>query len=226
VTKRRARRVHSIANELLTKSREAALSAVQLFNNPLIQFKSEAFIVLMVIGWTYLLHAYCRKRNIEYRYFDQKAKRRVFHKTSSGAHKHWELQRCLNDPSCPIDTDTANNLRFLINLRHEIEHQMTMELDSYLSGRYQACALNFNAYIKKLCGDEWGIDRHLMYALQFTELSHAQASSIKITDHVPARLTAFIAEFDGQMTHEEFNSERFSYRLLFRGCQKTGSIKS
>jgi len=39
-------------------------------------------------------------------------------------------------------TDAANNLRFLIGLRHEIEHQMTMSLDNFLSARYQACALD------------------------------------------------------------------------------------
>ena len=44
----------------------------------------------------------------------------------------------------PIDKNTANNLKFLIGLRHEIEHQMTLSLDDYLSGRYQACILNYN----------------------------------------------------------------------------------
>ena len=72
MAKKRLRRLYSVTNELLTKSREAALSAVQIFNNPLIQFKSESFIVLMIIAWTYLLHAYYRKSGIEYRYFDQK----------------------------------------------------------------------------------------------------------------------------------------------------------
>lgn len=216
MAKKRLRRLYSVTNELLTKSREAALSAVQIFNNPLIQFKSESFIVLMIIAWTYLLHAYYRKSGIEYRYFDQKKIRRRFHKTKKGADKHWELERCLNDNKSPIDSDTANNLRFLILLRHEIEHQMAMNLDSYLSGRYQACALNFNFYIKKLFGAEWGIDRYLMYALQFTELSHEQASGIPIKDHVPKRLMNFISEFDGRLSHEEFNSERFSYRLLFK----------
>ena len=43
---------------LLSKSREAALNAVQTFNNPLTAFKAETFIVLMVIAWMYLLHAY------------------------------------------------------------------------------------------------------------------------------------------------------------------------
>lgn len=54
---KRNRRVHSVSDELIHKSREAALAAVQIFNNPQITFKSEMFIVLMNIAWTYMLHA-------------------------------------------------------------------------------------------------------------------------------------------------------------------------
>jgi hypothetical protein len=54
------RSTSSIKLELVRQSREAALNAVQTYNNPLIGFKSQAFIVLMTIAWTYLLHAYYR----------------------------------------------------------------------------------------------------------------------------------------------------------------------
>ncbi|HAT8989627.1 TPA: DUF3644 domain-containing protein, partial [Legionella pneumophila] len=57
MAKQRKRSVFSIKNELIKKSQEAALAAIQLYNNPLITFKSESFIVLMNIAWTYLLHA-------------------------------------------------------------------------------------------------------------------------------------------------------------------------
>lgn len=89
------------------------LSAVQIFNNPNIQFKSESFIVLAVIAWTYLLHAYYRNSKIEYRYFDQGEKRKSFHTTKNGAYKYWELERCLNDNESPVDNVVASNLRFL-----------------------------------------------------------------------------------------------------------------
>lgn len=82
--KQRVRTVGSVSNELLKKSREAALSAVQIFNNPSVTFKSEIFVVLMVISWTYLLHAYFRKQDIEYRYFTKTGDRKRFHKTSRG----------------------------------------------------------------------------------------------------------------------------------------------
>ncbi len=62
------RRLHSIQSELLEKSKECALAAVKIYNDPLINFKSESFIVLMIIGWTYLLHSYFRLKKIEYRH--------------------------------------------------------------------------------------------------------------------------------------------------------------
>ncbi len=147
------RSLYSIRKELLEKSREAALAAVQVFNNPLVQFKSETFIVLMIIAWTYMLHAYYRQLGVDYRYFQMRGTRRRFDRTKFGAFKYWELERCLNDPKSPVDGDVSNNLRFLIGLRHEIEHQMTLRLDGWLSGRYQACILNFNSTVKRLFGD-------------------------------------------------------------------------
>jgi len=35
----------------------------------------------MTISWTYMLHAYYRQKRIEYRYFDQKAMKKRFHRT-------------------------------------------------------------------------------------------------------------------------------------------------
>jgi hypothetical protein len=116
MSNRRIRRIGSIKSELVCKSREAALAAVQIFNNPNISFKAESYIVLMMIAWTYLLHAYYRSQKIEHRYFKDQGNRRKFDRTKKGAYKYWELERCLNDDNSPIDKDTANNLRFMIGL--------------------------------------------------------------------------------------------------------------
>ncbi len=55
---KRVRTIGSVGLSSSTKAREAALCAIKIFNDPLIKFKSESFIVLMIIAWTYLLHAY------------------------------------------------------------------------------------------------------------------------------------------------------------------------
>src|SRR5438128_401476 len=101
---------------LIEKAREAMLSAVQIFNNPLSSFKTESFIVLSVISWTYLLHAFYKKKGIEHRYFKVNAQRRRFTKNPDGSHKYWELTQCLDHVDCPLDTYTIANLKFLIGL--------------------------------------------------------------------------------------------------------------
>jgi hypothetical protein len=213
--KRRLRRTFSVASELLAKSREAGLAAVQIFNSPLLTFKSEIFIVLMNIAWTYLLHAYYRKQKVEYRYFKEKHGRRFFNKTKSGANKHWELAQCLDYSGSPIDSDTANNLRFLIGIRHEIEHQMTSHLDNALSAKFQACCLNYNQYLKTLFGDKYGIDKFLSLSLQFSAISQEQAESLPDADTMPPHIKAFVQGFERDLKDEEFNSPRFAYRVLF-----------
>jgi hypothetical protein len=101
-TKIGLRRIFSVKEELLRKSREAALAAVQVFNNPNVTFKSETYVMLMIVAWTYLLHAYYRGKGVEYRYFTQGAKRRRYDRTKNGAYKHWELERCLDEKGCPL----------------------------------------------------------------------------------------------------------------------------
>ncbi|MCK8521916.1 DUF3644 domain-containing protein [Aquimarina sp. D1M17] len=212
---KRKRKVWSIKEELLAKSREAMLNAVQIFNNPNIQFKSESFIVLSNIAWMYLLHAYYKDNNIEYRYFRIAGTRRRFDKTKRGAYKYWELERCLNTNECPIGNVTKSNLRFLIGLRHEIEHQMTTRIDDYLSARFQACCLNFNRYIKKFFGDEYGIDKHLSLSLQFSTIDEEQVNQLREFKDLPKNIATYIDAFDEELSEEEYNDIRFSYRVLY-----------
>lgn len=211
----RKKRVRSVKSELVKKSREAALAAVQIFNNPNITFKSESYIVLMIIAWTYLHHAFFRDKKIEYRYFTQQGKRKHFDKTKHGAYKYWELERCLNDGKSPIDKDTANNLRFLIGLRHEIEHQMTSKLGDVLSARFQACCINYNDYIKKLFGKDLGIDKHLAFSLQFSTISEEQKDLLADQPGLPGNIKSFIKGFDDNLSADEYASEKYAYRILF-----------
>lgn len=211
----RNRKIGSIKTELLTKSREAMLAAVQIFNNPNIQFKSESFIVLSNIAWTYLLHAHYRTKKIEYRYYEQHGKRKRFDKTKKGAYKFWELERCLNNTNCPIDNIAKSNLEFLIGLRHEIEHQMTTKIDDYLSARFQSCCLNYNKYIKELFEEKLGIDKHLSFSLQFSSIDEEHANQLKEFKDLPKNIATYINGFDENIPEDEYNDMRYSYRVLY-----------
>lgn len=214
-SRKRSRRVHSVSDELIHKSREAALAAVQIFNNPQITFKSEMFIVLMNIAWTYMLHAYYRKNGIEYRYYALKGKIRRFDRTAKGAYKYWELERCLNEKLNPVDREAATNLRFLIGVRHEIEHQMTTRIDASFSAKFQACCLNYNDHIIRFVGDEHAIDKHLSFSLQFSSITRDQAAQLQAQSSLPPHIKSFVEGFESTLTDEEFNSPKFAYRVLF-----------
>lgn len=219
----RNRKVGSVKTELVKKSREAALAAVQIFNNPNMRFKSESYIVLMNIAWTYLLHAYYREKRIEYRYFDLVNKRKKFTMTKHGAYKHWELEKCLNYNKCPVDNNTSNNLKFLIGLRHEIEHQMTSQIDDLLSARFQACCLNYNEYLKKFFGEKLGIEKHLSFSLQFSTIGKEQKDLLVDQKNLPANIFSFIQNFDNTLSDEQYSSQKYAYRILF--VEKTANRK-
>ena len=214
--KKRERRVYSERVDLINKSREAALADVQIFNNPIATFKSESFIVLFMIAWTYLLHSYYRGRKIEYRYYEiQKAKKK-YALNPDGTIKYWDLSECISQKDCPLDAHAVNNLRFLIGLRNQIEHKKADNLDSYLSARYQACALNYNYYLKLLHGEKYSLDHMLALSLQFAELDYEQAKVIKDKEGlIPKEIRTYIAGFDENLSEQERTNDRFAYRLLF-----------
>lgn len=212
---KRYRRVFSIKEELLNKSREAALAAVQIFNNPNVTFKSETYIVLMNIAWTYLLHAYYRTKRIDYRYSTQGSKRKQYDRTKNGAFKHWELERCLNDAQCPLERGVVQNLKFLIGLRHEIEHQMTTRIDDLLSARFQACCINYHDAVASLFGEKYGIAKHLAVSLQFSSLSQEQIDTLDQQAGLPAHIKRYIEGFDGALAPDDFASPKFAYRVIF-----------
>lgn len=211
------KQVYSIKKELVEKSKEAALTAIQVYNNPNTIFKSETYIVLMIIAWTYMLHAFYRSKGIEYRYYklSKNKKRRIYDRTKNGAYKYWELERCLNDALSPIDNDTKNNLVFLIGLRHEIEHQMTRRIDDLLSARFQSCALNYNDYIKRLFGEKYSIEEHLSFSLQLSSIKDEQKDLLMEYKELPANIHSYIAAYDSVLSDEEYNSPRFAYRVIF-----------
>jgi len=191
------------------------LSAVQIFNNPNIHFKSETYIVLSTISWTYLLHAYFRDKGIGYRYHTVKNGRKRYDRTKRKAYKFYELERCLNCDESPVESIVAANLRFLIGLRHEIEHQMTNKIDEYLSARFQACCLNYNDAIKSLFDTKYGIDKHLSFSLQFSSIKDEHAAQLRQFTDLPQNISAYINAFDDGLTEQEFNDSRFAYRVLY-----------
>jgi len=92
-------------DELLIKSREAMIAAVQTFNSAGLTFRAELFIVTAIIAWTYLLHARFKREGIDYRSPGQK--------TKEGADKFWELGHRLKQGG-PVTLRCRSRFSFML----------------------------------------------------------------------------------------------------------------
>ena len=200
---------------LLAKSREAALTAVQTYNNPLVKFKSETFIVLMIVAWTYLMHAHYRQHGVELRHLnkDKQHPRRKFERGPDGqGFKWWELSTCIKSDKCPLDKHTVLNLELLIGLRNRIEHHMPPALDEHMSAKYLACTLNYEFWLVTLFGAKHSLDATMAFALHFRELRPAEEAT---APKLPAGISSFLTKFEGDLTEEEYQHPRYAYRMIF-----------
>jgi hypothetical protein len=207
--------LHLRGDELLVKAREAMLHAVQGFNNPRAYFKSETFIVVAVIAFTYLLHWHYRRTGVDIRHKRVRNGVEEVVRTRHGADKHWELEACLDYANCPLDEATVTNLRFLVTIRHEIEHQLTTQIDSAISAKLQACCLNFNHAIKEIAGPQYGLDDDLGLALQFSGVTREQRDILLADTEIPANIQAAQLAFEEALTDEMIVNPRYSYRVAY-----------
>jgi Protein of unknown function (DUF3644) len=201
-------------DELLIKAREAMIAAVHTFNSAGLTFRAELFIVTSVIAWTYLLHAWCKREGIDYRHMKNENGQRVPVKTPAGADKFWELSHCLRHNRCPIETGAKDNLNFLLEIRHEIEHRSTNRIDDNLSAKLQACCINFNDAIKALFGAQYGLERRLPIALQFVSFTPDQRDLLKKANGLPRHIETTMDEFERRLTPEQQADPRFAFRVV------------
>ena len=173
-------------------------------------FRSELFIVTSIIAWTYLMHAWFKKHQIDFRY----KKSGVVQTTKNGAEMFWELGRCLKHAKCPLQDGAVTNLEFLLELRHEIEHKSTDRIDDAMSAKLQACCLNFNDAIKKEFGPQYALERRLPVALQFVSFNADQQGALKKAE-LPANVETMMTAFHGKLSDEQLADTRFAFRVAF-----------
>ncbi|SPH22464.1 hypothetical protein ASD8599_03207 [Ascidiaceihabitans donghaensis] len=202
--------LHFKGDELSIKAREAMIAAVHTFNSAGLFCRAELFIVTSVIAWTYLMHAYYKREGVDYRY----KQAGVVKKTKHGADMYWELGQCLAHGGCPIEKGVIDNLNFLTEIRHEIEHQSTDRIDDALGAKLQACCINFNEAIKTLFGKEFALEKRLPIALQFVTFDGGQRASL-VGQDLPPNVATAMDDFHNGLTDAEQADPKFRYRVAF-----------
>ena len=194
--------------QLVNKAAEAMKVAASIYNSPTLKWKSEIFIVNAIISWTYLMHAYYQMKDIDYVY-----KKDGIIQTVEGRPKLWDLSKCLDAHECILGKLEKENLDILITVRNEIEHKMTDNIDKYMEGLFQSCALNFNNVMCAWYGKEFSIAEDLSFAIQFAEISlqsNRQIIGLKGLPDVIKIVNKLISE---KLTDEECNDPRFAFNV-------------
>ena len=200
---------------ILNSSIDSALLAVEVYNKPRTEFRTEAFISLMIIAWTRLFHAYYN-RTIGHKYFYRK-KSSGRYETIDGKRKAWELRTCIAKYEKLNDCIKAN-LELFIRLRNKIEHRHIdkKELDILLFGECQALLYNYESLLLELFGQDYALNENIVYSLQFSTLrqedqlrANKRALSADLAD-----LKKFIDAYRTSLPAQVFNSQEYSIKLL------------
>lgn len=192
------------------KARDSALLAVEVYNKPAVSFKSAAYISLMVIAWTALLHATFLKVNVKPYY---KKKNGRYDKVD-GDYRHWELGECVSQH---WKADTQNpirkNLEFFIPLRNKIEHRHIPQLDGTIFGECQALLLNFDTLLGAEFGEKRRLRETLSFSLQLFPSGESFVSAAK-TNKSLKDIKKFVDNYRSTISQEIWASGLYAFKAF------------
>lgn len=196
------------------------LGAVEIFNSPLITFKTETTTTLVCTAWTYLLQAHCIENGREIRMLDSESGRRKYARNSYGEIKIVPLIELMK--LCPdiVYGASFKNLEFLIGIRNRIQHHVGSEVDRFIAPKIQANILSFKTAISIVSKGLIVIDNDLPYALQFSEMSLQQTKQLLTSNAIPKALRTFILDFEGSLTPEIRQSSEYQARVKLQVVNK------
>jgi len=191
------------------KAVEIMKSAVLIYNNNMIATRSEIFIVLSVIAWTYLLHARFAQKNIKPIYYNPDGTPIII----DGKSKFWELGHCINQTQSALTNGEKNNLKYIIAIRNEIEHRSYEDINSDVQSKLQATALNFLRYAKSNFGDKFDFSHDLAFTIQLQALTLKSHNAIKGDGAVAKSVAVVNALLESSMSSVDFNDPDYAFRV-------------
>lgn len=204
--------------ENLSKARDAALAAVEIYNKPAIDFRAGNYIVLMVIAWTAFFHAIFYRRGRKPWYELESPGERKRYKRIDGDAAHWDLAECIKRHFVTANPPERKNLEFILGLRNKIEHRGMPYLDPSLFGECQAMLMNFDDLLVKEFGPKYGLTDKLALAIQFSRTSPKaqQEARKRLASSASAKVLDYISQFRMGLPTEVLNSPqfRFSFYLV------------
>ncbi len=199
---------------ILDSSINAALLAVEVYNKPRTTFRSQAYIVLMIIAWTRLFHAHFNKTIGNKYYFKLNNGR---YDVIDGQRKAWDLKTCI-DKYGRLKEPIKENLLFFIKLRNKIEHRhvSTREVDVKIFGECQSLLYNYETLLIHLFGEENALNESLVFSLQFAHMRHDPQidANRSMLSYEVREILSYIDNYRTNLREDVFQSQEFSIKLL------------
>ena len=161
---------------LAARSREAALTALRVYNDPSAGFRTETFAILMIVAWNTLLQAICERDDLDYvERDDDGAVCQV-----NGRPKTigtWALAELVLGGA--EFAALRANLDYWLGLRNLVAHRYLPELDVLVVPEAQALLLNYESVLSVEFGDEASLGDRLAVPLHLSGFrSDAHRSSL------------------------------------------------
>lgn len=211
-----SRRIPKKSKELLNKSIESCLLAVEVYNKPQTKFRSGGYIVLMTIAYTSLFHAIFEKCRIKYYHREKGSNKYV---VIDGEHKAWELSDCLKEyfKNCEKEElPIRKNVEFFIPLRNKIEHRFMPELDDEIFGECQALLHNFEYILLKEFGEKYAIRENLVFSLQFAKTyPSSKGKEILVKQNKGfEKIKSYITDFRNFLDEETYSDQKYRFNVF------------
>jgi len=192
------------------KAVEIMKTAVLIYNNNMIVTRSETFIVLAVIAWTYLLHAHFMKQMVHPIYRNPDGTPVLIDGDKA---KFWELGHCIEQPQASLTNGERNNLRYIIAVRNEVEHRSYDDINADVQAKVQATALNFLRFAREKFGSKFDFSHDLAFTIQLQALTLNAPNSIKGPGQVAKSVAAVNALLENPMSSSDFNDPDYAFRV-------------
>lgn len=199
---------------LLAKARESALAALRIYNDPLSGFRSESFIVLMVIGWNSLMQAILERDGVDY--YDREPSGRVIEINGRGKVKDTAVLIDLalaGDQYCSVRA----NLDFFLGLRNLIAHRYLPALDTSIVGEAQAMLLNFERLLVEQFGEQAKLGEQLAVPLQLSGFRNPGGSEAlkRAQALLPVDVMNFLSAHRAGQPDHVLRSPEYSLQIFF-----------
>ncbi len=199
---------------LLARSRESALAAVRVYNDPLGGFRSETFIVLMIIAWNTLFQAMLERRGEDYWERDADGRQVLVGERPKVLDTSELAARAL--PGNEYQALRAN-LDFFLGLRNQVAHRYIPALDNEVIGESQAMLLTYERTVTDEFGAEAALGNRLAVPLQLSGFRNT-AGREALRDaqaQLPTDVSSYLASHRDKVSDEVLNSPDYCLQIFF-----------